>query len=247
MAKKCFCGCGRTVPFGRKRITNLLGRELTDDVALFEGSIERMPDPQHDGDLRRLIATGAPLRDKLRDVIHGTLDRDDFPREEGQAWLKEANEHKKHMATQMIGADFAGWSTYRQSHLLRTGVAAPATIIDVRDTGASVNDNPRVELVLRVSPADGTEPFELRRKLVVSRVQVPRAGERLTIFYDPDEPTNFTFKNEDAVDGDASVAAAAAPEPDPVDQIAKLADLHEKGALSDAEFSEAKQRLLADL
>ena len=243
MAKECFCGCGRKVPFGRKRIANMLGRELTDDIELFEGALERTPEPEHDADLRRLIVTGAPLRDKLRDVIHGTLDRDDFPREEGKAWLEEANEHKKRMATQMIDADYAGWDTFRQSHLVRTGVAAPATIVDVADTGTTINESPRVELRIRVTPADGTEPFELRRKLVVSRVKVPRAGERLTVFYDPDDPANFTFKNEDAVDGDAEAPVAA----DPVDQLARLAELHERGALSDEEFSEAKQRLLSDL
>ena len=109
MAKKCFCGCGRTVPFGRKRITNMLGDQLTKDIALFEGSIERTPDPEHDGELRRLIATGIPLRDKLREVVHGTLDRDDFPRDEGKRWLEEANEHRKRMAMQMVETDFAGW------------------------------------------------------------------------------------------------------------------------------------------
>ena len=247
MAKECFCGCGRKVPFGRKRITNVLGRQLASDIELFEGSIARTPDPEHDDELRRLIATGVPLRDKLRDVIHGTLDRDDFPREEGKRWLEEANEHRKRMAMQMVDADFAGWSGVEQSQLLRAGVAAPATIVDVADTGMTINDNPRVELTLRVVPGDGTEPFDLRRKMVVSRVKLPHVGERLTVFYDPDDPSKFTFKNEDAVDGDAAADGDAVAEPDPVDQIARLADLHAKGALSDAEFAEAKQRLLADL
>jgi Short C-terminal domain len=249
MAKECFCGCGRDVPFGRKRVTNMLGHQVTGDIALFEGSIARTPDPEHDADLRRLIATGIPLRDKLREVIHGTLDRDDFPREEGKRWLEEANEHRKRMAMQMVDADFAGWNGVEQSQLLRAGIAAPATIVDVADTGTTINESPRVELTLRVEPSDGTEPFELRRKLVVSRVKLPHVGERLTVFYDRDDPTKFTFKNEDAVDRDAEAeaTAATAAEPDPVDQIARLAELHAKGALSDAEFTEAKQRLLADL
>jgi hypothetical protein len=254
MAKECFCGCGREVPFGRKRITNMLGREVAGDVELFQGSIERTPDPEHDGDLRRLIATGIPLRDKLRDVVHGTLDRDDFPREEGQAWMKEANEHKKRMADQMIDADFAGWDAFKQSHLLRAGVAAQGEIVDVADTGMTVNDDPRVELTLRVWPPDGGQSFDLKRRLVVSRVKLPRVGERMTVFYNAEDPSEFTFRNEDAVDGDGALAAAgaapgtgAAAAPDPVEQIARLADLHARGALSDAEFADAKQKLLADL
>jgi len=246
MAKECFCGCGRKVPFGRKRITNMLGREVTEVITLFEGSVARTPDPTHDDDLRRLIATGGPLRDKLQQVIHGTLDRDDFPREEGRAWLKEANEHRKRMAEQMIDADFAGWKAWEQSELLRTGVAAPGTIIDVGDTGTTINEQPRVELTVRVEPSDGAQPFELTRKLVVSRLKIPRVGERLTVFYDRDDPSKFTFKNSDVADDHAAPAAAPA-EPDPVEQIAKLADLHAAGALTDTEFAEAKQRLLDDL
>lgn len=202
MAKKCFCGCGRKVPLGRKRITNMLGDQLAKDVALFRGSVERTPDPEHDAELRRLVATGIPLRDKLRDVIHGTLDRDDYPRDEGKRWLEEANEHRKRMAMQMVEADFAGWNGHEQSQLLRTGMAAPGTITDVADTGATINESPRVELTVRVTPGDGTEPFDLRRKLIVSRVKVPRVGERMTVFYDPDDLSRFTFQNEDAVDGD---------------------------------------------
>ena len=128
MAKKCFCGCGRKVPFGRKRIANMLGEQLSKDIELFQGSIERTPDPSHDRELERLVRTGVPLRDKLADLIHGTIDRDDYPRGEGQAWLKEANEHRKRLAMEMVEADYAGWDAHEQSHLLRAGVAAPAWI-----------------------------------------------------------------------------------------------------------------------
>ena len=242
MAKECFCGCGRKVPFGRKRVTNLMGREVTDAIALFEGSIERTPDPEHDADLRRLIVTGGPLRDKLRLVLHGQLDRKG-PRDEGQPWIKDAYAHKKRLAAEMVGAGYAGGDPYEQSDLVRTGVAAPAEIVNVADTGMTLNENPRVELTLRVTPADGTAPFDLQRKLVVPRVHLPRVGERLTVYYSRDDPEKFTFRHVDASARDPAGAA----EPDPVEQIAKLADLHAKGALSDAEFAEAKQRLLDDL
>jgi hypothetical protein len=245
MAKECFCGCGRSVPFGRKRITNMLGRQLSDDVALFQGAVERTPDPEHDADLRRLITAGIPLRDKLAAVIHGTLDRDDYPRDEGKRWLEEAGEHRKRLAMQVVDADFAGWDAHEQSLLLRAGVAAPATIVHIADTGTTINEAPRVELTVRVEPPDGGEPFELKRKLVVSRVHIPRVGERLTVFYDRGDPSKFTFKNSDVADD--PIGAATPAEPDPVEQIAKLAELHAAGSLTDTEFAEAKQRLLGDL
>jgi len=247
MAKECFCGCGRKVPFGRKRIANGLGHRLTEDIAHFQGAVDRTPDPEHDDDLRRLITTGIPLRDKLAGLIHGTFDRDDYPREDGQRWLEDAQEHRKRLAQEAIDGDYAGWNAHKQSYLVRAGVAAQAKIVDVSDTGMTLNDDPRVEVTLRVDPPDGAAPFELKRKLIVSRVNVPRPGEHVTVFYDPKDPNDFTFRNADVTDGDKPAPAESAPTLDPVDQIAKLADLRDKGALSDDEFAQAKQRLLAGL
>ncbi len=45
------------------------------------------------------------------------------------------------------------------------------------------------------------------------------------------------------VDGNV-VSGAAAPQPDTVDQLTKLADLHDKGALTDAEFTAMKAKIL---
>ena len=88
MPKLCFCGCGREVPFGRKRIANALGAQYDKDLALFAGARETEPDPGHRAELDELVATGRPLRDGLRDVVHGTLDRKDYDREAGKAWLE---------------------------------------------------------------------------------------------------------------------------------------------------------------
>jgi hypothetical protein len=240
MAKACFCGCGRKVPFGRRRVTNALGARLTADVELFQGALERAPDPRYDADLLRLVATGPPLRDKLRDLIHGTLDRADYPREQGQRWLEEAGEHRKRLAFAAVDADLAGWSGYSQAQLRLAGVEAPAQVVNVVDTGTTVNDDPRVELTLRVEPAGG-DGFEVARKMVVSRVKLPRVGERVTVWFDPEDRSRFTFENSDVTDDGAAAAV------DPVDQIARLAALRDAGALSEEEFAAAKQRLLAEL
>jgi hypothetical protein len=245
MAKECFCGCGREVPFGRNRIANMLGSRLAQDIELFQGSIDRAPDPEHDDELRRLVVTGAPLRDKLREVVHGTLDRKDYPKADGERWLDEANDHRKRIAMNAVDGDYAGMNGYKQAQLVHTGIRAPAVIVDVRDTGTTLNESPRVELTLRVEPP-GEQPFELRHKMFVSRVKVPRVGERVMVFYDPEDRSRFTFQNADVVDDVAAAAPAPAPV-DAVEQIAKLAELHASGALSDDEFTQAKQRLLANL
>jgi hypothetical protein len=242
MASECFCGCGREVPFGRKRAANMIGDRMRQDIALFEGSLERSPDPEHDADLRRLVATGATLRDKLRDVVHGTGDRKDYPKDDGKRWMSEAGAHRERITMRAVKAgDFVGWKALDQAVLAETGVAAPATIVDIRDTGVTVNERPRALIVLRVDGPDG--PFELSRKVTVSRVKIPRVGENVTVYYDPKDRSKFTFRMGDLADDPPPVAAAA----DPVEQIAKLAALRDAGTLSDDEFAQAKQRLLADL
>jgi Short C-terminal domain len=40
------------------------------------------------------------------------------------------------------------------------------------------------------------------------------------------------------------ISGAGAPQPDPVDQLSKLAELHDKGALTDAEFTAMKAKIL---
>jgi hypothetical protein len=241
MARSCFCGCGRDVPFGRKRVANMLGARMSEDIALFQGSIERAPHPEHDAELRRLVATGTPLRDKLREVVHGTLDRKDFPREEGKRWLEEAGDHRERMALHMATEeDFIGWNGLDQAVLVNSGVEAPATIADVVDTGGSINDQPRATVVLRVDGPDGT--FEVRRTVTVSRVKPLRIGERVTVYYDPKDTSSFTFRQSDLTDDEP-----AGPAADPVAQIAKLAEMHERGMLSADEFATAKERLIADL
>ena len=238
MAKECFCGCGRKVPFGRKRATNIIAAQCSKDLALFEGALERAPDPEHDRDLRELVETGRRITEQLRALVHGTIDREQFDKDASKAWMDRASKHRLRLAQEAIDGDYAGWSAHGQSKLLLTGVRAPAEVVEVKDTGMTVNESPRVKIRLRVEPSDG-EPFELERKLVVSRVAIPRRGERVEVAYDPDDPSDFTFKLSDLADD-----PLGGPAPDPVEQLAKLADLLEKGLLTREEFDREKGRLL---
>lgn len=237
MAKTCFCGCGREVPFGRKRLTNMLGARLDTDLAMFEGALERAPDPEHDAELQELVATGRPIRDGLRDILHGTLDRKDFDKEAGQAWLERAGRQRGRLAMEVVQEDYAGWNGHNQAELLLTGIRANAEIVGVQDTGMTVNDDPRVLVRLRVKP-EGADPFEIERKVLVSRVAVPRRGEQVEVAYDPKEPTNFTFRMADLTDGSQAGAD------DPLEKLERLGALRDKGVLTQAEFESAKRQLL---
>ncbi len=66
------------------------------------------------------------------------------------------------------------------------GVPADATIVQIWDTGVTVNMDPVVGFLVEVHP-DGQVAFQAKTKALVSRLAVPRVqpGARLRVYYDP--------------------------------------------------------------
>jgi hypothetical protein len=93
----------------------------------------------------------------------------------------------------------------RKRRLEEAGVNAPAQILAVQDTGVTVNNNPRIKLTLAVSPQDGSAPFEVTHKQLVSRVAIPRAGDAVMVRYDPEDHENLV------IGASGAGPAAAAP------------------------------------
>ncbi|MFL5824126.1 MAG: hypothetical protein ACJ764_11870 [Solirubrobacteraceae bacterium] len=81
--------------------------------------------------------------------------------------------------------------------------------MQVRDTGMTINDNPRVALTLQVNPTDGSPPFQTSTKVTVSRVAIPRAGDSFVVRYDPEDHDNFAI-------GEAAGGGQAGP---PIEDI----------------------------
>jgi hypothetical protein len=230
MSRECFCGCGQEVPFGRRRAANAVGAQFDEQLRVLRGALERGADPEP---LAELVAGGEALRDGLRGVVHGTIDRSDYDKSASRAWMKRALEERGRLADEVAGQDYAGWNTLEQSELVHAGSRAPGVVIEVKDTGTTVNNQPRVRLRLRVQP-DGEPAFEVERKLLVSRLAIPRAGERVEVAYDPDDRDRFTFR---VADGTGA--------PSRLDELAKLAELRSSGVLTDEEFEAEKRRILA--
>ena len=74
------------------------------------------------------------------------------------------------------------------------GVAAPATVVQIWDTGVTVNDDPVVGFLLDVKP-EGQAPFQAKTKALVSRLAVPRVqpGAQLKVMYDPKDTTRVAL------------------------------------------------------
>jgi phosphoribosylaminoimidazole carboxylase (NCAIR synthetase) len=119
----------------------------------------------------------------------------------------------------------------------------------VQDTNVTINDNPRVRITVRAEPP-GEPPFTIVKTATVSRVRIPRPGDRCVVFYDPanrEERNGITF---DQVPGFAQPAAAAVADDgdeDALEKIEKLAELRDRGILTAEEFEAQKKRLLNEV
>lgn len=154
----------------------------------------------------------------------------------------------------------------KAENLIATGQRGVGIVTDVRDTGMTVNDNPRVKMTFRVEPLDGGAPFEARKTSTVSRVAIPRTGDRYPVWYDGADPETWmygTIADDNGRQqirslfgtaaetmtgmGTPTATAAAVPAAEPLERLEKLNELRAAGALTDAEFETAKAQILASI
>jgi hypothetical protein len=87
----------------------------------------------------------------------------------------------------------SGMSEARE--IQRVGERTDAVVIDIWDTGMTLNHDPVVGLLVRVEPSDRA-PYEARiDKSVVSRVHVPQVqpGSRVRVYVDPHNPARVAL------------------------------------------------------
>jgi hypothetical protein len=75
--------------------------------------------------------------------------------------------------------------------LMESGATATAEVLGIQDTGMMVNYNPVVVLTLKVTPADGGAEFHTAGQSMVSKIAVPRIGDKINIKYDPANPSQL--------------------------------------------------------
>jgi hypothetical protein len=84
----------------------------------------------------------------------------------------------------LLGSPLAAGAENRR--LRRMGRPAGAKVLDLADTGTTINDNPVVRLRLQVDAQD-EPPFEAEAERLVSRTDIPRyqPGATLSVMYNP--------------------------------------------------------------
>jgi hypothetical protein len=145
--------------------------------------------------------------------------------------------------------------------LMATGAKGAGTVVQVVDTGMTVNDNPRVKMTFRVEPLDGSPALDLKKTTTVSRVQIPRQGDRYPVWYDPQDPSKWAYATvaddsgretmrqlfgavAESFVGMGAPAAPVSQGQDTVEALKQLADLHSQGLLTAEEFAAQKAKLL---
>jgi|GEM_PF-973263 len=105
------------------------------------------------------------------------------------------------------------------------------------------------KLRLRIERNDGAAPYEVLYKGLFMIGNIPSPGDRIPLLIDPANPKRFEYnaggtKASSTSPHDSS--SSSQRKRSVADELAKLADLHDRGALSDAQFEAAKNKVFRE-
>jgi hypothetical protein len=163
------------------------------------------------------------------------------------------------LAVAAVVGGYAVWlymGLERSDALQHNGIPATGTVLEVKNPIMNMVINDvyiRRTVVLRVERSDGTPPYQADYAGTFMLGEIPSPGDVFNLRVDPKNPLHF-----ETVDGASSPAPQYVPPPPPppsagwqthddptiADQLRQLDDMHHRGALTDAEFAAAKERVL---
>ncbi len=156
-------------------------------------------------------------------------------------------------------AAWIGQFTLRAQSLQQQGIRATGVVLEVLKPWMNVVINNvyiRRRIRLRIQREDGSPAYEGILKGLFMLGEIPSAGDRLALRVDPANPQHFDYDKAStdtaaaqaasAVASDSGISAVASESrrQNLADELARLADLHKRGALTDSEFAAAKKKLL---
>jgi putative oligomerization/nucleic acid binding protein len=147
----------------------------------------------------------------------------------------------------------------RSESFKERGVRATGVVLEVLKPMMNVVINNvyiKRKVRLRIERSDGAPDYEATWNGLFMLGEIPSPGDRVSVLIDPANPQRIEYDDSGSPDsGGASkshTAAAAGQRATPPENAAenigkeleRLASLHERGALTDAEFALAKKKLL---
>lgn len=147
----------------------------------------------------------------------------------------------------------AGWvalAARRAESFQEHGIRATGVVLEVLKPLMNVVINNvyiKRKVRLRIEREDGTPAYEGILNGLFMLGEIPSPGDRLPLLVDPAKPQRFEYDKEAEPANTASVHPPTRPttaQKSIADELGKLADLRDRGALTDSEFDAAKKKLL---
>jgi hypothetical protein len=119
---------------------------------------------------------------------------------------------------------------------IKNGITAEAEVLEVRDTGTTINGDPQIALLLEVRPTLGAV-FQAELKTLVSRLEVAnyRPGCKAVVLYDPVNSKRMILHS---IEPATSIPGSAE------DRLAELTRLRDKGLITAAEYERKREEII---
>jgi hypothetical protein len=102
----------------------------------------------------------------------------------GKDFVNKMNEGLDAGRSAIAGVEQSQW-------LAQAGMDATAEVLSIEDTGTLINLNPVVRMKLKVEPVYGLPAFETIGQTAVSKIAIPRVGDKIKIKYNPADPSQI--------------------------------------------------------
>jgi hypothetical protein len=122
---------------------------------------------------------------------------------------------------------------------IKNGITAEAEVLEVRDTGTTINDDPQIALLLEVRPSMAAT-FQTELKTLVSRLEVAnyRPGCKAVVLYDPTNPKRMVLQSFEPA---TSVAGSTE------DRLTELGRLKDRGLITPSEYERKREEIIKAL
>lgn len=125
--------------------------------------------------------------------------------------------------------------------VLKNGVPVKARVMEVWDTGTTINENPQVKLRLEFRKNDGAL-HQCDVKTLVSRLEVSqvRPGCTADVKYDPNNPNRVELVHLD-------LTGAVQPAEEIAGRLQNLVTLREQGLITAEEYQKMREEILKEI
>jgi hypothetical protein len=132
---------------------------------------------------------------------------------------------------------------------IKNGVKSRSRVLEVHDTGVTINDNPQVRVKLELRTREGTQ-MEVEAKTIVSRLNVANVqpGVFANVIYDPLKPQRVLIESFETLEQPEAINEVRDERPpSATERLLELSDLRARGLVTEEEYQAKRSEILEDL